>query len=504
MNKVLKKYALILLSFVFSVLCLIITMNFYPASAETDTFEMVDGVSLKLNDNGGLRFRVKMGEEEYGKICTNDSENKVELYFVLTSKTIFDGVSENSYFGISEDRCYKLKVDENKIYEEDGFYYANGCVVGILESNRKIDFVSVAVIVDSTAATPVYTYATVSNNVKGNLYNVLNSTVLYTREDFSEEIFQNTAFDWFGSEDYPITIATDEHYNALIDKINGGQSFTGKNILVKAGVKTSGEGVHTLDEGKELPESTVMEEKHYTVTFCDDEGITIKTVVVKEGETCVNNDIPEKAFTSTQMFTFEKWVTEMGGDVEATLTNVTSDFTVYAKFTATAITDHRGTLAMADGDATTSSVNTVLFNGEIVKEYKVVNGKDSSIDTERLRITITDATKPYFTAKIYIKSSEFQDGENSGLKLMFSGYTTNKDMYQKDVTFTDVETGETVAYDSLKMNTWYDLVIDLHEFIAEKKTLPSDHLVMYPNAAESSVDCEIIFKDATVSENKPI
>ena len=76
----------------------------------------------------------------------------------------------------------------------------------------------------------------------------------------------------------------------------------------------------------------------YAVTFKDYNGTDLKTVQVNKGATASYGETnPTRAADSSYTYEFSKWVTEQGGNTEATLTNITENKTVYASYTATAI-----------------------------------------------------------------------------------------------------------------------------------------------------------------------
>lgn len=147
--------------------------------------------------------------------------------------------------------------------------------------------------------------------------------------------------------------------------------------------------------------------------------------------------------------------------------------------------DCRGTLTLSTGS--TASVSDVLFDGEIVKSYKVLS--DSDLEAGRLKFGNVDTTKPFLIAKIYIKSSDKQSGENAGLNTSF--WTYNNYGSVGTGSFTETATGTVVANTALKMNTWYDLIVD---FSGKSGTMD-----MFANNG-AAIECEILFKDATVRE----
>ena len=74
----------------------------------------------------------------------------------------------------------------------------------------------------------------------------------------------------------------------------------------------------------------------FTVTFYNDDGtIVLGTSIVSYGGNAVyQGQTPTKPSTSNYRYTFNKWVTEAGGTIEANLFNITSNINVYASFTA--------------------------------------------------------------------------------------------------------------------------------------------------------------------------
>ena len=74
----------------------------------------------------------------------------------------------------------------------------------------------------------------------------------------------------------------------------------------------------------------------YTVTFYDDDGSTVLNVVaVDYGQKAeFSHSNPTKPSTAQYSYTFNKWVTEKDGNIEANLTSVTSNVSVYASYTS--------------------------------------------------------------------------------------------------------------------------------------------------------------------------
>ncbi len=76
--------------------------------------------------------------------------------------------------------------------------------------------------------------------------------------------------------------------------------------------------------------------KEYQICFCDEEGNKIHCEYVKEGGAIYYQPVGEIATKETQYmeYPFEKWVTEPNGGVEADLSCVKQDMTVYASYNA--------------------------------------------------------------------------------------------------------------------------------------------------------------------------
>ena len=133
----------------------------------------------------------------------------------------------------------------------------------------------------------------------------------------------------------------------------------------------------------------------YTVTFKDDDGTTtLKTVQVNKGGTAsYGEENPTKAQDANYTYEFSKWVTEQGGNTEATLTNITEAKTVYASYTATAIP-----VALP---AIGSTVNySTTLNGQTLNNWKVFyNDEANGYTYIILDDYLPNSAVPAFTGK---------------------------------------------------------------------------------------------------------
>ena len=237
-----------------SVFAAFIGVNVTVAHAEdsqtgTTVFTMVDGVQLRLTEGGGIRFRVKMSTDVKNKI--SDSEN-VTLNFVIAPRVAFDAVNGDyaklvtaaaNTDGKAVARV--MQADETKFYEEDGFYYSSIVIANVKEANRTLDMCAVAYINDNGANDFAgFNIAT----VRGNLYDVTNQAVLYSKE-YAGKIFANTAdYGWYGNGAYPIFVNTQAQSDSLTESVSGGIDFTDKKILVADSVTVADEVKNLVTE----------------------------------------------------------------------------------------------------------------------------------------------------------------------------------------------------------------------------------------------------------------
>ena len=310
------------------------------AAESSGVFQMENSVRLRLNGNG-LAFSVKMDGTKYNEI-TND-KNK-SLYFIVMPSMYLGNVKTadgydyaaaiardgNGDYNYKDSHCLYVNASE-AIYQSGEDYYALGGVSDVLEANRKLDYVAVACVETKSESGFTYEYAALPEGKEQmptvSQYTTLSKSVLYSTTDYSAQIAQY--YNWFGKGEYALTIATTEDYNALVGKINGGADLADMELRINSGVdKTQA----TLNEGMALPATQVT---YSTVKFYDDDGTTLlSSADVNDGKNVTPPTTPEKAATEEYTYTFEKWVTEKGGDVAASFTNITANMSVYAKYTA--------------------------------------------------------------------------------------------------------------------------------------------------------------------------
>ena len=287
-----------------------------------ETFEMETGASLKISQDGGIRFRVKMDETQKNYITENDN---VTLNFLVAPHEFYNAVpSKNGtrdYFnGLSRKKV--IEVDEAKIYEEDGAYWANGCITNILEANRNLDFTLLAYTYDASTEEYDYADATLSS-LRASLTDVLSQAVVYPDTDYSDDVFACGAYDWFGSQAYPIQVNNLDTYNNLVNKVNAGADFSKYTINVSDTVPVAGRV--ELTEGK-----TLNKQESCIVKFCYADGSLYKKYIVANDGTLVEPKAPASA---SEQYAFAGWDADGDGQVDEVATQVEQSATYTAVYT---------------------------------------------------------------------------------------------------------------------------------------------------------------------------
>lgn len=301
------------------------------------TVTVDDGVSLKLNDKGGMRFIVRMNSAAKKYIVDDDADNVVKLVVVIAPTQIFADKNLAEDFVTLKNTCPSVEIDESKIYADGEDFLANACVVSMKPANRNLTYTAVAFVVKDNA---VVTNTALNAKARFGFYDLVTRSILITAdgEDYSEDILTLQSYEWFGSKEYPVRIETVADYNALVSKINLGRDFGVRNIEVKASLDLS--GATEIEEGKK-PQNL----KFVSKITCVVDGKS--TVVSVEKGNDAGLTAPTKAADEEYSYKFVGWMTEENGTTQADLSNVTADMTVYAKFKAYAHNSVSG-LTVAD------------------------------------------------------------------------------------------------------------------------------------------------------------
>ena len=229
-----------------SMSCALVATNVKRAAAVSlgsETFVMDDtGLTLRTNNQVGPRFKVKMEKGLADRIKTEN----ITLSFLIAPRAAFDKVNYNYETLLSAAKAAtgtsapaRIQVaDKAKIYEEGDYSWAS-LVINTGEANRTLDMSVVAYITysDGNGSLINRFAATDVEKVRGNLYNVVNTTAL-SDAVLAKDILGNSEFGWYGAGNYPIEISTTEQAEVLK---NSGADFSGKVVLADSSVNIPSE-----------------------------------------------------------------------------------------------------------------------------------------------------------------------------------------------------------------------------------------------------------------------
>ena len=248
---------------------------------KSEVFAMDDsGLTLRTNDNVGIRFKVKMSKNLGVKIKGIEG---VSLKFLIAPRVVVDSVNgdysklvtaaETPTEGKSP-LARIFEADENKMYEDGGYYWASLVIAKTTGTNIKLDMNVVAYITYTDEKNVAQTrYATTNvEKVRGNLYNVVNSCAVIN--GYAKDIIGTTNFSWYGSEEYPIKITTDKQ---AADLKKSGVSLSGKTVL------SSVDFAGTEATVKTVTESFVDENRQEIVLGGDNDTYAIVGMGVYDG-----------------------------------------------------------------------------------------------------------------------------------------------------------------------------------------------------------------------------
>ena len=229
-----------------SMSCALVATNVKRAAAVSlgsETFVMDDtGLTLRTNNQVGPRFKVKMEKGLADRIKTEN----ITLSFLIAPRAAFDKVNYNYETLLAAAKAAtgtsapaRIQVaDKAKIYEEGDYSWAS-LVINTGEANRTLDMSVVAYITysDGNGSLINRFAATDVEKVRGNLYNVVNTTAL-SDAVLAKDILGNSEFGWYGAGNYPIEISTTEQAEVLK---NSGADFSGKVVLADSSVNIPSE-----------------------------------------------------------------------------------------------------------------------------------------------------------------------------------------------------------------------------------------------------------------------
>ena len=320
------------------------------AEEYTPYFAIEDGISIKLNEDGGMRFIAKM-DTTIGEALINGEKT---MQFIIAPTTIFDYAVEKGIEFINLPKKIVVDVDSAKVYpdnaEDPTCYYANGCVTQMNEANFNLTYEAVGYIVGE-----VYTER--NSNATGTYYEKVNATFL--NQNVEQQILALDRYNsWYGTDKYPIVVKNSTQYESLVAKCNAGNTaFNGKTIICENEVTWD-----SNDFTNEAAKPTTA--NYFTVTYTDADSNIYETFKVAEGAKAPKPAIaPSKSADEGYKYKFSAWCNgnEAWNFAEQT---VTENVTLTPNFAKTAI-EYTITYHAIDGatntNPTTYTIETPTF-----------------------------------------------------------------------------------------------------------------------------------------------
>ncbi|MBE7090256.1 MAG: hypothetical protein E7362_05595 [Clostridiales bacterium] len=360
--------------------------NTFAMAYTPATFAFEDGASVKVIEDGGMRFRLQMDETTASMI----KESSDDLVFYVVPEVHYEENMEVSdldnllFENCGFRKAQKVVADKNKIYNGidvngDSAYFSN-CLLDINLAEFDGDYNTVNFIVFA------HWNGNLVESASRNMYDVLQSAVLDgkdTENAYANPILddENSPYGWFGGEDYPIVIDTQAKYNNFVQK---GLKTLNANISVE--VKNTLENKIEINKD-ELPVNNSITHR---VNFYNNEMVLIKSVDVKDGENVDTADIPElpeSYWTELLCQNNSNYVKGMryswsyvDENVEPDFTSVLESFEVYQKSYEANVTSDLISYALEE------EPNTALFFDREVgfAQTKTVSGADTIVSKEYL------------------------------------------------------------------------------------------------------------------------
>ncbi len=220
---------------------------------------------------------------------------------------------------------------------------------------------------------------------------------------------------------------------------------------------------------------------NHVVIFYDEDGtLEFGRDVVGYGETAIySNALPTKEATDQYSYTFDKWVTAVGGTTEANLTNITADTSVYAKFVQTL---REYNVVFCDYDGTVLSTINVEYGCSAVAPEVVLgrdgyrfDGWDKSLENITSDVTITAKYVKQYKVEFIdydgtiICSEEVDEGDDF-INLPENPTRTYYEFIGWDITdFTNIY--ENIVANAVYIRTYKVEFVDYNGTIIKKETI---------------------------------
>ena len=211
----------------------------------------------------------------------------------------------------------------------------------------------------------------------------------------------------------------------------------------------------------------------YTVTFCDYNGTELKKVEVAKGGTATyTGATPTRTADANYNYTFSKWLTSKDGYIEADLTNVQSNMTVYALYNTQKVCFVAGTKVLSENG---------LINIEDIKNGMKVysyNEETKQVELNEVKNTFINYVD-YDMYKIYIKNEVIESTNKHPYYIKDRGWIEARDLQIGDTLITaenkeiEIKNIEIVKHVGNKLKEVYNIEVNNNHnyFVGENKVL---------------------------------
>ena len=226
---------------------------------------------------------------------------------------------------------------------------------------------------------------------------------------------------------------------------------------------------------------------NYTVTFCDYNGTELKKVEVAKGGTATyTGTTPTRTADANYNYTFSKWLTSQDGYIEADLTNVQSNMTVYALYNTQKVCFVAGTKVLSEDG---------LINIENIKKGMRVysyNEETKQVELNEVKNTFINYVD-YDMCKIYIKDEVIESTNKHPYYIKGKGWIEARYLQIGDILITsegkeiEIKNIETVKHEGNELKEVYNIEVNNNHnyFVGENKVLV--HNFVTPVAGEATI-----------------
>ena len=211
----------------------------------------------------------------------------------------------------------------------------------------------------------------------------------------------------------------------------------------------------------------------YTVTFCDYNGTELKKVeVAKGGIATYTGATPTRTADANYNYTFSKWLTSKDGYIEADLTNVQSNMTVYALYNTQKVCFVAGTKVLSENG---------LINIEDIKNGMKVysyNEETKQVELNEVKNTFINYVD-YDMYKIYIENEVIESTNKHPYYIKDRGWIEARNLQIGDTLITpenkeiEIKNIEIVKHVGNKLKEVYNIEVNNNHnyFVGENKVL---------------------------------